>query len=80
MKQVLIEAIVKKNSTKIEDHHAVEKFHDDGPGEYFVDLKKGYQWSGQHGFGTDTKGEAKKLLKQVTPCDDDCLSCAQNKG
>lgn len=79
MKQVLIEAIAKKSS-KIEHHPAVERFHDDGRGEYFVDLKKGYQFSGQHGFGTDTKGEAKRLLKQVTPCDDECLSCYQNKG
>jgi hypothetical protein len=79
MKDVLIEAITKK-STRIEDHPAVEKFHDDGPGEYFVTLKKGFQWSGQHSFGTDTKGEAKKLLRGVTPCDDACMSCAQNKG
>ena len=79
MKDVLIEAIVKKSS-KIEDHPAVERFDNGGPGQYFVDLKKGFNYSGQHGFGTDTMGEAKKLLKQVTPCDDECVACYQNKG
>lgn len=56
----------------IRRHPAVQEYHPNF-GEHFVNLKKGYHWSGQHSFGTETAGQAKKMLKQVKKCD--CERC-----
>lgn len=49
----------------IKNHYAVEHFDNGGPGQYFVSLKKGYNWSGQHSLGTETIKEMIRLLKSV---------------
>lgn len=48
----------------IRKHPAVQSF-EDFPGDYFVNLKPGYEWSGQRSFGAETIKELVKLLKQV---------------
>jgi hypothetical protein len=73
-----ISKAVDRLTEAVGDHPAVLKLHHES-GVYFTQLKPGYNWSGQHGFGTDTKGEAAKLLKQVTKCDHNCDSCADNR-
>jgi len=37
------------------------------PGGYFVNLARGWQWSGQRAFGCETLGEAARLLAAVRP-------------
>lgn len=46
-------------------HPAVHSVDDGGPGDYFVNLKKGYHYSGQRAFGNDSPTKALKILKQV---------------
>jgi hypothetical protein len=49
---------------RIRNHPAVESY-DDGHHEKMVNLKKGYHYSGQRSFGTETHGDALKILKHV---------------
>lgn len=49
---------------KIRNHPAVDSY-EPNHGEHFVNLKKGYHWSGQRSFGTETAREAHRLLKGV---------------
>lgn len=51
---------------KIRAHPAVQSVDDGGPGDFFVNLKPGYEWSGQRSFGTDNASHAARLLKEVT--------------
>lgn len=46
-------------------HKAVESIDDGGPGEYFVNLKKGWEWSQQRSFGVKNATEAARYLKEV---------------
>jgi hypothetical protein len=46
-------------------HPAVENVDDGGRGQYFVDLKHPYHWSGQSGFGVDSPKQALRMLKAV---------------
>ena len=43
-------------------------------GEWFVDLKAGYQLDGAHGFGEDTKGDVRRTMTSVKPCS--CKECS----
>ncbi len=65
--EVELEVIEEGLADKIRNHPAVESYHNDGPGEHFVNLKRGYHWSGQGAFGTETATEAHRLLKHVRP-------------
>lgn len=50
---------------KIRAHPAVQHY-EANYGEHFVNLKPGYEWSGQRSFGDETAGKVWKLLKGVT--------------
>lgn len=64
-KQYKVESIqIFESRSYIKNHPAVQSF-DDNPGEYFVNLKPGWSWSGQRSFGGETIGEIAKLLRQV---------------
>ena len=50
---------------QIRAHPAVESVDDGGPGQFFVNLKPGFQYSEQRSFGAKNATEALKLLKSV---------------
>ena len=49
---------------KIKNHPAVQSY-EPNYGEHFVNLKPGYEWSGQRSFGDETASKVRKLLKGV---------------
>jgi len=50
---------------QVRTHPAVESVDDGGPGQFFVNLKPGFQYSEQRSFGAKNATEALKLLKSV---------------
>ena len=50
---------------RVKAHPAVESVDDGGKGDYFVNLKKGWHWSGQRSFGNESATAALKMLKNV---------------
>lgn len=54
-----------KKQDQIRAHPAVESVDDGGPGQFFVNLKPGFQYSEQRSFGAENATEALKLLKSV---------------
>jgi hypothetical protein len=50
---------------RVKNHPAVESVDNGGKGEYFVNLKHPYHWSGQKSFGVDSPSHALKMLKDV---------------
>lgn len=62
-KQFRVESL-SESKAWIKKHPAVQNF-EDYPGDYFVNLKPGYEWSGQRSFGAESIKELVKLLKQV---------------
>jgi len=45
----------------------------EGPGEWFVYLRPGWQMDGAHCFGEDTRAAVRETMKRVTACD--CTDC-----
>lgn len=54
-----------KKQDQIRAHPAVESVDDGGPGQFFVNLKPGFQYGEQRSFGAKNATEALKLLKSV---------------
>ena len=50
---------------RVQSHPAVQSVDNGGKGDYFVNLKKGYHYSGQRAFGNDSAAAALKVLKHV---------------
>jgi hypothetical protein len=57
--------IEKTMEQRIKEHPAVQSY-DKGHDEHFINLKPGYEWSGQRSFGDESISKVYKLLKQVT--------------
>lgn len=49
---------------RIREHPAVQSY-DANYGEHFVNLKPGWEWSGQRSFGDETASKVWKLVKQA---------------
>lgn len=46
----------------------VESCVEENPGEWFVELKRGFQLDGAHCFGEDSLKDVRETLKRVTKC------------
>ena len=55
--------------------HMAHEFDDEGGGQWWVVLKKGYSYGGQHEFGETTKKAALETLKGCHKCYPDCDRC-----
>ena len=51
----------------------IDEIRHEGPGEWFVELKGGWQLDGSHCFGEDTRKAVTRTMKRVQPCE--CAEC-----